>query len=170
MPRAHRPAAAALACAAVLTGCTTDLAFRVDDRVRFVSPTDRADVRLPVTLDWEVEGFEVTGPGEARDKDSGYFAVFVDRAPMPPGKSLRWLARKDNSCRPDDGCPDEEYLRTRGVYTTTATELVLEQLPRVGDEDRRERHRATVVLLDAAGHRIGESAYEIAFDVERENS
>jgi hypothetical protein len=154
---------------AVLSGCVPQgLAFRVDERLTFTSPEDRSEVRLPVTIDWEIRDFEVTGPGGEVTKDEGYFAVFVDSSPMPPGKHLRWVARKDNSCRESEGCPDEEYLLARGIYVTTDTELVLEQLPRVGDEDRRERHRATVVLLDASGTRIGESAFEIAFDVNRE--
>jgi hypothetical protein len=153
-----------------LTACVPQgLAFRVDDRLTFITPEDRATVSLPVVIDWEIRDFEVVDPGTPADGgDAGYFAVFVDRAPMPPNESLRWLARKDTSCRPDDGCPDEEYLNARGVWTTTETELVLEQLPRTTDrEDRKERHRAVVVLLDAQGRRIGESAFEITFDVER---
>jgi hypothetical protein len=154
---------------AALSGCVPQgLAFRVDDRLTFSAPEDRATVELPVRLDWDIRDFEITPPGGDPRADAGYFAVFVDSAPMPPGKPLRWLARKDTSCRAADGCPDEEYLEARGVYTTTETELVLEQLPRGDDEDRRERHRATIVLLDASGTRIGESAFEIAFDIDRE--
>ncbi len=151
-----------------ITGCVPQgLAFRVDDRLSFVSPADRSTVQLPVTVDWEIEDFEVTGPGGEPSKTSGYFGVFVDKTPMPPGKDLRWLVRKDRGCREADGCPDDEYLNTRGIYTTTDTLLLLEQLPRTADEDRRERHRVTVVLLDASGTRIGESAFELAFDIER---
>ena len=158
-----------LAATAALSGCVPQgLAFKVDERLSFTSPEDRSTVRLPVTLDWDIRDFEVTEPGGEPREDAGSFAVFVDGSPMPPGKPLRWLARKDNSCRPADGCPDAEYLEARGVYTTTETELVLEQLPRSSDEDRRERHRATIVLLDASGTRIGESAFEIAFDIDRE--
>jgi hypothetical protein len=155
-----------------LSGCVPQgLAFRVDDRLSFRSPEDRSTVTLPVVLDWEIEDFRIVDPGGEPRDDAGYFAVFVDRAPMPPNESLRWLARKDSSCRAADRCPDEEYLNARGVYTTTETRLVLEQLPRTTDrEDRKERHRAVVVLLDASGRRIGESAFEIAFDVERSTS
>lgn len=153
----------------VLSGCVPQgLAFKIDDRLSFQSPEDRATVKLPVTLDWDIRDFEITEPGGEVAEDKGYFAVFIDSSPMPPGKPLSWIARKDNSCRPSDGCPDEEYLLARGIYTTTDTELVLEQLPRGSDEDRRERHRATIVLLDASGARIGESAFELAFDIDRE--
>ena len=154
-----------------LSACVPQgLAFRVDDRLTFSSPGDRSQVSLPVRLDWEIRDFEVVEPGGGEPReDAGYFAVFVDRAPMPPGEPLRWLARKDASCRAADGCPDAEYLSSRGVYTTTGTELVLDQLPRLGDDDdRRERHRAVVVLLNAEGERIGESAFEIEFDIERD--
>lgn len=166
-------AVALLGLCGVLSGCIPEgLAFKVDERLTFRSPEDRSTVTLPVKLDWEIEDFEVVPPGKGEPrKDAGYFAVFVDGSPMPPGKDLRWIARKDNSCRADDGCPDEEYLEARGIYTTTDTELVLDQLPRTTSDDegeRRERHRATIVLLDASGTRIGESAFEIAFDVDRE--
>lgn len=151
-----------------LTGCVPQgLAFKVDERLRFTAPEARATVGLPVTVDWEIEDFEITGPGGSVRAGAGYFGVFVDKAPMPAGKDLRWIARKDRSCRAGDGCPDEEYLNARGIYTTTDTKLVLHQIPRTSDDDRRERHRVTVVLLDASGSRIGESAFEISFDIPR---
>ena len=175
----RRPAAALVLaglCAA-LSGCVPQgLAFRTDTRLTFVQPEERATVPLPVKIDWDIRDFEVVEPGargsaEDGSRDRGYFAVFVDSAPMPPNKPLRWIARKDSSCREADGCPDAEYLAGRGVYTTTETELVLEQLPRIGNDDkRRERHRAVVVLLDPDGRRIGESAFEIAFDIERSST
>lgn len=172
----RRPATALLVaglCAA-LTGCVPEgLAFRTDTRLTIVSPEDRTEVQLPVTIDWDIRDFEIVEPGEdvdpADEGEAGYFGVFVDTTPMPPGESLRWVARDDTSCREADGCPDAEYLAARGIYTTTETELVLEQLPRTGREgDPRERHRATIVLLDATGTRIGESAFEVAFDIDRE--
>ncbi len=172
LPRRLATAVALLGLCGVLSGCVPQgLAFRVDERLTFQAPADRSTVTLPVTLDWDIRDFEITEPGGEPREDAGYFAVFVDGTPMPPGKPLRWIARKDTSCRAADGCPDEEYLAARGIYTTTETELVLDQLPRTTsdeEQDRRERHRATIVLLDARGHRIGESAFEILFDLDRE--
>ena len=165
-----RPATALALAAlcALLSGCVPQgLAFRVDDRLTFLSPEDRSTVTLPVTLDGEIRDFDVVDPGAEPREDAGYFAVFVDRTPMPPNEDLRWIARKDDSCREEDGCPDEEYLNARGIYPTTETELTLQQLPRIGDEERKERHRAVVVLLDVEGKRIGESAFEILFDLDR---
>ena len=175
MSHVRRHVARAIALTAVcasLAACVPQgLAFRVDERLTFQAPEDRSTVQLPVTLDWSIRDFTVVQPGTAgAGEDAGYFGVFVDTSPMPPGKGLEWLARDDDGCRQDDGCPDAEYLAGLGVYTTTQTELALEQLPRGDDEDRRERHRATIVLLDASGRRIGESAFEIAFDVDREAS
>jgi hypothetical protein len=166
-----RTLCAVLAVCAAVTACVPEgLAFRVDRRLTILQPEDRSTVWLPVTIDWDIRDFEVVGPGEQVRADAGYFGVFVDTTPMPPGKPLRWLARDDTSCRADAGCPDAAYLSTRGVYTTTETELTLEELPRTNDDDRRERHRVTIVLLDASGTRIGESAFEVAFDLDRRGS
>lgn len=168
----RRPLATATAVAGVcaaLAGCVPQgLAFRVDERLTFRAPEDRSTVSLPVRLDWDVRDFEVTAPGGEPREDAGYFAVFLDATPMPPDRDLRWTARNDRGCREDDGCPDAEYLAARGIYTTTETELVLDQLPRLGNDDApRERHRATIVLLDATGTRRGESAFELVFDLKR---
>lgn len=154
--------------AGALGGCAPrGLAFKVDERLTFTAPRDRATVSLPVTIEWQIKDFAVTDPGSEVSAGTGYFAVFVDAIPMPPGESLRWVARKDDGCREADGCPGTEYLNSRGVYPTTATKLTLDQLPRTGKKDRRERHRVTVVLLDPKGSRIGESAFELTFDVQR---
>ncbi len=162
-------ACAVLSLCGALTACVPQgLAFRTDQRLTFVVPQDRSTVSLPVTIDWDIRDFKVVDPGQQVAEDEGYFAVFVDRAPMPPGEPLSWIARKDTDCRPADGCPDQEYLNTRGVYTTTETELVLEELPRTTDQEgRKERHRVVVVLLDAGGKRIGESAFEVVFELDR---
>lgn len=165
----RRPLSAVALLATVLcTACVPQgLAFRLDDRLSITAPSDRQEVTLPVTLRWEVEDFEVAEPGSTPREDAGYFAVFVDRAPMPPGEELAWLARDDKGCRVGDGCPDAEYFSNLGVYTTSKTELVLEQV-RARNTAGRERHVATIVLLDGAGRRIGESAFDVVFDIDRE--
>lgn len=156
----RRRAAAAAALAVFTSGCGfSDLAFRQDDRLRFLSPDDRAEVTLPLTVRWAVEDFEV-GPG------AGSFAVFVDAAPQPPGRSLDWLARDDDACRPSEGCPDERWYATRDVYPTTDTEITIDQLPARSD-DRRELHEITVVLLDEEGRRVGETGWTLEFQVVR---
>ena len=159
---------AVIGLAALLTGCVPQgLAFRTDDRLSIRSPQDRQTISLPLTLRWDIRDFTVAGPGGPVQPDTGYFAVFVDSTPVPPGKPLRYLARKDTTCRTDDGCPDEKYLNDRNIYTTTKTQLVLSRLPQTAEDGKRERHRATIVLLDAKTRRIGESAFELSFDLDR---
>ena len=157
----RRTAGAAVVLLLATSSCGwSNLAFRQDDRLRFVTPEDRAEVSLPLTVRWTVEDFEV-GP------DAGSFAVFVDRAPQPPGKPLAWLARDDDSCRAGDGCPDEEWYALRDVYPTTDEELTIDQLSSRSD-DRRELHEITVVLLDEEGRRVGETGWTREFEVVRD--
>lgn len=136
------------------------VAYREDDRLSFVTPDDRDEVTLPVTVQWRVEDFDVPADGS--------FAVFVDRAPQPPGKTLAWLARDDDSCRAADGCPDQAWFAQRDVFPTTDTSLTLDRLPARTD-DRREFHELTVVLLDEDGRRVGETGWTLEFQVERES-
>ena len=95
------------------------------------------------------------------------FAVFVDRAPQPPGKSLAWLAHGDKTCRPAEGCPDSTWYAQRNVFTTTDTSFRIERLARQQD-GRREMHEVTVVLLDADGRRIGETGWTLQLQVARD--
>lgn len=137
-----------------LSGCATQgLAFRTDDRVDIVAP-DRGDlVELPLTLEWT-----------ARDVD-GSFAVFVDQAPMPPGKPLSWVARGDDDCDESAGCPDAQYLAERGVLATSEHSVVIERVPFDTGNRRCAEYDATVVLLDDEGRRRGESAWTVPFRV-----
>lgn len=167
MSRASRTAVA-LAAVLLSTACSPqDLLYRNDNRLSITAPEDRGMATLPVTLRWTISNFEITEPGSPVEEDAGYFAVFVDRPPVPPGKSLQWISRDDPDCRTSDGCPDEEYLTARGVYVTSDTQLTIGELAVDEDEDRRERHRATIVLLDGSGQRIGESAWDVLFEVDR---
>jgi hypothetical protein len=170
-----RRAAATLAaaCCLLLTAACVPqgLAFRIDKRLTFTAPKDRAEVRLPLTVSWQMRDFTIVGPGGAPAGDqSGYFGVFIDQAPQPPGKKLSWIARKDRTCRPSDGCPDAEYLAARHIFSTTDTHITFEQLPRPSDSNRKERHTITVVLLDPTGKRIGESAFQVDVVVDRSAS
>ena len=150
----------------LVSGCG-DLAFRTDERLTFHSPADQSTVSLPMTVAWEMRDFTVAAAGsQPPSEDAGYFAVFVDRAPMPPGKDVTWLARGDDSCKPSEGCPDAGYLQSAGVFTTTGTELEIERLTGHSGSSK-ERHQVVVVLLDTAGKRIGESAFRVVFNVKR---
>lgn len=157
-------------CCALFTSCWNGLAFRTDERLTITAPRDRAEVTLPVTARWKVRDFEVTGPTSRAKTDAGYFGVFVDRAPQPPGERFAWFARNDRQCLPVEGCPNEKYFTDRGVFSARDTSFTLETLPStvpVGST-RREFHEITVVLLDGTGRRIGESSWFAQFQVRRE--
>lgn len=160
-----RAAAAGLLGALSLSACdVSQMAFVQDHRVRVVEPADRSTVTLPVTLRWEVDDFGVTGRDGQNSPDAGYFAVFVDRTPIPPGKTLEWYAKEEDSCG-DSACGSVENLAY--IYPTKKMALTLKQLP-ADDSDRDlERHEAVIILLDGQGARIGESAFYVRFNFER---
>jgi len=160
-------AVGALAAALAGSGCgftqMQNLSFRVDDRLHFVSPPARTMVQNPVTVSWRISGFAVAPPGSTPpSRGAGYFAVFVDRAPIQPGQTMRTVASRDLQCLHQPGCPDESYLEQRQIYTTTRQQLTLGEIPNlVGDNEKVQLHTITVVLMDTSGHRIGESAWEL---------
>ncbi len=157
-----------LALATLVPACIPEgLAFVEDDRVEIVAPESHTEVDLPVTIEWTVEDFEVTGPGAGTGEDSGYFAVFVDTPPVPPGDPLEWIARDDKRCENTPGCPDEVYFADRNVFSTTETEFTVEHLPDMETATGHEIHEVTIVLLDETGRRIGESAWHITFFFQR---
>jgi len=158
-------AAAAFGVALLLTGCdTSNMQFVQDRRVRIVEPEDRSTVTLPLTIRWEADDFDITGKNGAASRDAGYFAVFVDRPPMPPGRSLEWMARQEGSCG-SDACGSVKNLAD--VYTTDATEIKLTRLPATDERSGVERHEAVIVLLDGSSRRIGESAFYVTFNFKR---
>jgi hypothetical protein len=155
-------------CVASTAGCQlSQLQFTNDHRLSFESPQARHRVQIPVTVSWSMKDFEATGLDGGRDSHQGAFAVFVDRAPMPVGKDLKWLAKGDTGCKRDLRCPDAHYLADRGVYVTTSSNVKLETLPAQSSGTGDEQHYVNVVLLDGTGHRIGESAWYRPFTSKR---
>lgn len=161
--------ALAVALLPLVAGCgVSGLSFLADDRLSITSPESRSSVAVPVTLRWTIEDFEVTGPTGRAVPDAGYFGVFVDRAPQAPGRTVESLFEGEPACAADPGCPDEADLASRGVYTTSGTELTIDRIPDLTDGQSRDLHEVTVVLLDGEGERIGESAFSVDFEVVRE--
>ncbi|GAA5112298.1 hypothetical protein [Haloechinothrix salitolerans] len=149
----------------LLSACNLDnMQFTQDHRVRIVEPEDRSTVTLPVTVRWEVDGFEVTGKDGKRSDKAGYFAVFVDREPIPPGKTLEWYANQESSCG-SSACGSVDNLAD--IYTTKKTKIRLKRLPATDERDDVERHEVTVILLDGTGARISESAFYVRFNYRR---
>lgn len=136
-----------------------------DKRIRIVEPENRSSVSLPVTLRWEVDEFTITGRDDQSTADAGYFAVFVDRPPIPPGRTLEWFAMQDDSCGVS-ACGSVDNLED--IYTTEKTSLKLTRLPALFERNALERHEVVIILLDGAGARIGESAFYVRFTFDRE--
>ena len=159
----------ALTVALLAGACVPEgLAFVQDDRVEIVAPESHTKVSLPVTIEWTVEDFEVTGPTASSSDSAGYFGLFVDTTPVPPDKTLEWIAREDRVCLNTPGCPDRTYLADRGVYSTTDTSFTLNRLPDLDAYQGHETHEVTIVLLDGTGHRISENAWHVTFFYDRE--
>jgi hypothetical protein len=158
------------ACFALLvSGCRfSNVSFREDKRVEIVAPENRDTVRLPFEVRWTTKDFQITGAdGEERD-DAGYFAVLLDRSPMPPGEDLTYFARDDDTCRAP--CPDLRYLADRNIHVTQATTFRVDALADTRPVDRPsadDDHEITIILLNGKNERIGESAYRVSVLVDR---
>jgi len=149
-----------LAAAVSASGCSVSgLAIRSDDRVDLLAPAERAEVTLPLVVDWEADDLAV-GPG------GHTFGVLVDRTPPRPGRTLESLFDGGDDCHGIDGCPDAAFLAQRLVFRTTDTELTLDHIPASTGE--RGFHVVTVVLLDDGGARDGEGAWSRRFEIRDE--
>jgi hypothetical protein len=164
-----RVVAAAVAMVAAVasgTGCA-GVALQRDHGLRFLSPPEGARVSLPLVIRWKVDPqrFRPTGFDGSRSGRRGVYAVFVDSAPMRPGRHLDTLAASDKTCRTSPGCPDTTWLADHGVYVVRRPELALRGLPAAGGRAAPggRRHRVTVVLLDGRGVRVGEAAWSRSF-------
>lgn len=146
----------------------SQLAFTQDRRLTFISPVSRELVQLPLTLRWTMDDFRIVKPrSEAPAESAGYFAIFVDTPPIKPGQTLNDIAEDDTACSQDPKCPDRQYLTDRGIYQTTKTAFTLTLVPPLPTADDVQLHDVTVVLLDSAGHRIGESAWHTEFKLRK---
>lgn len=161
--RAGRGWAVAVTAAVLMAGCSlSNLQFIKDNRLHFISPAARQLVATPVTVRWSITGFRVEKPASSPPStDAGYFAIFVDRAPIQPGQNLLSLA--DRSCRDTPGCFNAQYLADRNVYTTTTDSFTIPQVPSLNSYENVQVHEVTIVLMNTVGQRIGESAWYLDF-------
>ena len=167
-PSTASRAVVALLAVTALSGCNlSSLQLTNDRRLTFSTPQARTRVKTPLVISWTMKDFDAAGLTGAKDPHEGVFAVFVDSAPMPAGKDLKWLARDDKGCAHDAECPSKPYLTARNVFLTTDPTLTVTLLPRQSDGVGDEQHYVNVVLLDGTGTRIGESAWYLPFTSKR---
>jgi hypothetical protein len=149
----------------VASGCRTGgLAFRADEPVAIDLPADRSTNSLPMQVSWRTT--TAIASAHRAHPDAPLFAVFVDQAPMPVGKTVAWIARDDSGCKPP-ACPDASYLAQHGVYLTATTSVSVDAVLSAtrGRETSNGQHELTVVQLDAQGRRVGEGAVSRTFFV-----
>jgi hypothetical protein len=153
----RRAGALAVALACAMSACGVHgLSFLQDDRIAIAAPHNRATVHLPFQLMWRIKD---------RTKPPVSYAVFVDGSPQPSGRTVAWLFRNRDACRGARRCPTVQMLTDAGITLTTATSLRIAAVAHRRTSETQRAHRVTVVVLDAAGRRIGENAVAIDFFV-----
>jgi hypothetical protein len=134
---------------------TTGLRLRSDDSIEITSHEDGDEVTAPFTLAWT----DTDRPDDTR------YLVVVNRVPMPPGDDLSWFARDDEVCERRPGCPDEEYLRLRGVIVSDTAEARIGIVPDVVGGRETDLDEIVVVRIDGDGTRLDESSFVVRVDV-----
>jgi hypothetical protein len=149
-----RAAALCVVAGLVVGGCS-GLEFEQDRRLHFTSPESDALTHLPVTVSWTTKDIQATGT------DADRFAVFIDRHPIKVGRNV-------DSLLPKGTRPTRALLAESNVYVTSADHLTLKLVPDLdNDTASRQRHTATVVLVDQSGARVNESSWSREFDLRR---
>lgn len=146
--------AIALCCFA---SCTAAPTFFNHAAIEITAPKEMSVIAPPILIAWQPTRLP---------RAAAAFAVFVDRLPMRPAQNLRALT--NDSCKRTPGCPDDNYLRTIGVFRTKADRLVLPSVGRLGGfagKDKPSVHQVTIALIDARGYRLGEQASTVSFRV-----
>jgi hypothetical protein len=145
--------------AAVLTlgGCARSPLFIANHSVQILAPAPLALVSAPLRVAWRVHDLPV---GVTQ------FLLFVDGSPLEPGQNLRALAQGDQSCLETSGCPNASYLAAHDIFLTGRKDVTIPYvavLSGLEGADSMAIHRATLVLLDRHGDRVGEYAYTVQF-------
>ena len=159
--RLRRPAAAVAAVVVLtaLTSCSSldKLQFVQDNSLTIKAPKNLSTVALPFDVAWSL--------ADGHDGSQRY-AVFLDRYPMAPGKDVRSVVEQDANCRGTDLCLGDDYLaRVYGIYVTDDASITVQSLPVRSASLGGGAHYATVVPVDDAWNRQGESVWFISFQV-----
>ncbi len=126
--------------AALLSGCLEGRSFHTNSALRITEPVEGDFAEAPLTIRWE-----------SQDKGTKRFAVFVDRPPVPVGKSVDTLKIQDRD----------------GMYLTTEQEFFLEFVAQRSTSvvARRDVHQVTVVALTSDGKRKDDSSSSVKLTV-----
>lgn len=130
----------ALLTSTLASGCLENRQFYATEELKIITPVENDFAEAPLTVTWVG-----TPDGTKR------WAVFLDRAPIRPGKSV------------DDLENDE-----RGnLWITDDSSLLIDAIaPRsTSVASRKGRHRIAVVALDGNGKRIGEHVSSVELTV-----
>ena len=160
-----------MALAILLAGaCSTNgFAFRIDESISITEPDARATVTLPSTVRWRDHEPPPKLRVDPTDPGAEYYGVFVDRAPLGPGRRIESLIAKGDSCRRTPGCPDAAFLARLKVFFTSKAEIELEFLTDLRPSKRgnaKDPHEVTVVRM-RGDQRVGEAAFRVNFFVDR---
>jgi len=154
----------------LLAGCdTSNYAFKIDESIKIVQPKARAEVPLPVQVSWTDTRSPAHLRVDPRDSQAEYYAVFMDRSALGPGKRLSSLIDDRQQCEPAKGCPTAAQLADLRVYLVAAPSLLLEfvaDLRASKRGDSKDVHEVTIVRM-RGDKRIGESAFLQTFFVRR---
>lgn len=165
-----RRALVAVVVALLTASCSLDgYAFRVDESISFLAPQARRTVDLPVTVRWHDDEPPRAPAADPARPDARYYAVFVDRSPIGPGRDLASVTDDPARCRDTVGCPSARQLRDAGVIITAERQVVLEFLTDQRPSSKtssKDPHEVTVVRM-AGDERVGEAAFRLTFFVRR---
>jgi hypothetical protein len=137
--------------------CARSPLFVTDSRLRIVAPTTLQVVTAPVRVAWTAHDLPAAAAA---------YVVFIDRAPIHPGQSLRSVAHGDVSCEHTPGCPDVAYLRSHDVFLTRTPSVTIPYLGKLAGVERQDKlpiHHVTIILVDRSGDRLGEYGYGVDF-------
>ena len=156
--------------ALLATGCdVSTYAFKVDESIDIVEPKARAEIDLPVSIRWTDSRAPGTRRVAPQDPTAEYYAVFVDRAALAPGRRLSSLVDRRERCQPRQGCPTAEQLADLRTYLDAGQSLVLDFITdrRASSRgDSKDVHEVTLVRM-RGDRRIGETAFLQTFFVRR---
>lgn len=130
-----------IACVSLLaSGCLEGRSFHDGNEIRFVEPVEEDFAQAPLLVRW------VGKPAK-----TAKWAVFLDRAPIGPGSSVE----------------DLEVQERTNMWVTDVPEHTVEFVPprQSAVASRRDRHRLTVIPLDAEGKRLGEHSASVELTV-----